>query len=58
MMDKASYCWPVRPVWTVQPVRCSYRPGTYLPVGLVGLGLPITVNIRVYRVSAMVSVRV
>ena len=29
----------------------------YLVVGLVGLGLPLTVTIRVTRVSAMVSAR-
>jgi len=29
----------------------------YLVVGLVGLGLPLTVTIRVSRVSAMVSAR-
>jgi len=29
----------------------------YLLVGLVGLGLPLTVTIRVSRVSAMVSAR-
>ena len=29
----------------------------YLVVGLVGLGLPLTVPIRVSRVSAMVSAR-
>jgi len=30
----------------------------YLVVGLVGLGLPLTVTIRLSRVSTMVSVRV
>ena len=29
----------------------------YLTVGLVGLGLPLTLTIRVSRVSAMVSAR-
>jgi len=29
----------------------------YLVVGLVGLGLPLTVTIRLSRVSAMVSAR-
>jgi len=26
LLDEASYCWPVRSVWTVQPVRCLYGP--------------------------------
>jgi len=71
ILDEGSYCWPVRPVWTV---RCFYRPNLksdrsaalshhklalYTQQTYVGVGVGLGLRVsRVSRVRVTVTVTV